>query len=158
MRHDLDPFYQELYVKGRLNMDMRFLEKAAKEGKETQPPGWLIANLEQVRSEQKMLAGAIVRYPHLTHGAYTGFIMGWAYLLSAVSVPAIAILMLLQFAVLWVRSAVRVAAWGSYVAFLDARAAAALPWAMDMGISFGPDAHPAMKTPSICASTGLILG
>jgi chorismate synthase len=29
MRHDLDPFYQELYVKGRLNMDMRLLEKAA---------------------------------------------------------------------------------------------------------------------------------
>jgi chorismate synthase len=29
MRHDLDPFYQELYVKGRVNMDMRFLEKAA---------------------------------------------------------------------------------------------------------------------------------
>lgn len=28
MRHDTDPFYQELYVKGRLNMDMRFLEKA----------------------------------------------------------------------------------------------------------------------------------
>lgn len=28
MRRDLDPFYQELYVKGRLNMDMRFLEKA----------------------------------------------------------------------------------------------------------------------------------
>lgn len=27
-RHDTDPFYQELYVKGRLNMDMRFLEKA----------------------------------------------------------------------------------------------------------------------------------
>lgn len=46
--------------------------------------------------------------------------------MPAVSVPAIAILMLLQFAVLWVRSAVRVAAWGSYVAFLDDRAAAAL--------------------------------
>ncbi|MDD5064203.1 MAG: chorismate synthase [Phycisphaerae bacterium] len=29
MRHDLDPFYQEIYVKGRVNMDMRFLEKAA---------------------------------------------------------------------------------------------------------------------------------
>ncbi len=29
MRHDLDPFYQELYIKGRLTMDMRFLEKAA---------------------------------------------------------------------------------------------------------------------------------
>jgi len=28
MRHDMDAFYQELYVKGRLNMDMRFLEKA----------------------------------------------------------------------------------------------------------------------------------
>ena len=27
MRHDLDPFYQEIYVKGRINMDMRFLEK-----------------------------------------------------------------------------------------------------------------------------------
>jgi chorismate synthase len=29
MRCDLDPFYQEIYVKGRVNMDMRFLEKAA---------------------------------------------------------------------------------------------------------------------------------
>jgi chorismate synthase len=27
MRHDLDPFYQEIYVKGRVNPDMRFLEK-----------------------------------------------------------------------------------------------------------------------------------
>jgi chorismate synthase len=27
MRRDLDPFYQEIYVKGRVNMDMRFLEK-----------------------------------------------------------------------------------------------------------------------------------
>lgn len=29
MRHDLDAFYQEVYVKGRINMDMRFLEKMA---------------------------------------------------------------------------------------------------------------------------------
>ncbi len=29
MRHDLDAFYQEIYVKGRVHMDMRFLEKAA---------------------------------------------------------------------------------------------------------------------------------
>ena len=29
MRHDLDPFYQEIYVKGRIKPDMRFLEKAA---------------------------------------------------------------------------------------------------------------------------------
>jgi chorismate synthase len=29
MRCDLDPFYQEIYVKGRVNMNMRFLEKAA---------------------------------------------------------------------------------------------------------------------------------
>jgi len=28
MRHDTDPFYQEVYVKGRVTMDMRFLEKA----------------------------------------------------------------------------------------------------------------------------------
>jgi len=27
MRRDLDPFYQEIYIKGRINMDMRFLEK-----------------------------------------------------------------------------------------------------------------------------------
>jgi len=29
MRHDLSPFYQEIYVKGRIKPDMRFLEKAA---------------------------------------------------------------------------------------------------------------------------------
>jgi chorismate synthase len=28
MRCDYDPFYQEIYVKGRINMEMRFLEKA----------------------------------------------------------------------------------------------------------------------------------
>ena len=29
MRHELDPFYQEIYVKGRVHMEMRFLEKMA---------------------------------------------------------------------------------------------------------------------------------
>ena len=29
MRHDHDPFYQEIYVKGRITLDMRFLEKMA---------------------------------------------------------------------------------------------------------------------------------
>lgn len=29
MRHALDPFYQEIYVKGRITMEMRFLEKMA---------------------------------------------------------------------------------------------------------------------------------
>jgi amino acid transporter len=34
-------------------------------------------------------SGAIVRYPHLTHGSYAGFFLGWAYLLAAASVPTI---------------------------------------------------------------------
>jgi len=34
-------------------------------------------------------SGAIVRYPHLTHGSYTGYALAWAYFLSAVSVPTI---------------------------------------------------------------------
>jgi hypothetical protein len=46
--------------------------------------------------------------------------------LHAVSRPAIALLALLQFGVLWLRSAVRVAAWGSYLEFLEPRAREAL--------------------------------
>ncbi len=34
-------------------------------------------------------SGAIVRYPHLAYGGYTGYIMGWAYMLSAVTVPTV---------------------------------------------------------------------
>jgi hypothetical protein len=52
------------------------------------------------------------------------FAVTWA--LPAVSPPAIALLILLQFGVLWLRSAVRVAAWGSYIAFLEPRARPAL--------------------------------
>ncbi|AKA47759.1 amino acid transporter [uncultured archaeon] len=34
-------------------------------------------------------SGAIVRYGNYTHGGFAGFMLGWAYFLSAVSVPAI---------------------------------------------------------------------
>lgn len=34
-------------------------------------------------------SGAIVRYPHMTHGGFTGFLLGWAYFLTAVTVPTI---------------------------------------------------------------------
>src|SRR5487761_1583178 len=33
--------------------------------------------------------GGIVRYPYLTHGGFTGWLVGWSYWLSAVTVPAI---------------------------------------------------------------------
>jgi amino acid transporter len=34
-------------------------------------------------------SGAIVRYPIYSHGSFTGFVQGWSYFLSAVTVPAI---------------------------------------------------------------------
>ncbi|MBB2890991.1 APC family permease [Flexivirga oryzae] len=34
-------------------------------------------------------SGAIVRYTYLTHGSYAGWIIGWAYWLSAVTIPPI---------------------------------------------------------------------
>lgn len=49
-----------------------------------------------------------------------GFALTWW--MPAVSPPAIALLLTFQFGVLWLRSAVRVAAWGSYLEFLDGRA------------------------------------
>jgi hypothetical protein len=52
--------------------------------------------------------------------------VGAAWAMTAVSLPAVAVLFLLQFAALWLRAAVRVAAWGSYVGFLDPRARGAL--------------------------------
>ncbi|MGH9069392.1 MAG: APC family permease [Acidimicrobiales bacterium] len=33
--------------------------------------------------------GAVVRYPQMTHGAYTGWILGWTYWIDSVAVPAI---------------------------------------------------------------------
>jgi hypothetical protein len=63
------------------------------------------------------------------------FVLGGGVLLAlfavtgtmpAVGAAAIALLILLQFGVLWLRSVVRVAAWGSYLAFLGPRARPAL--------------------------------
>lgn len=34
-------------------------------------------------------SGSVVRYPHLSHGGYLGFIMGWAFLLATVTVTAV---------------------------------------------------------------------
>lgn len=34
-------------------------------------------------------SGAIVRYPHLTHGSYTGYLMAWTYFLTGIMVPVI---------------------------------------------------------------------
>ncbi|MEM0129033.1 MAG: APC family permease [Thermoplasmata archaeon] len=42
--------------------------------------------------------GGIVRYPNLTHGGYTGSILGWTYLLSAVTVPAIEAIAVITYA------------------------------------------------------------
>ena len=52
--------------------------------------------------------------------------IGIAWSVPAASPAAIALLLLVQFATLYVRSAVRVAAWGSYLEFLDHRAPRAL--------------------------------
>jgi len=52
------------------------------------------------------------------------FAAAWG--MRAASPVAIGVLLLLQFAVIWLRSAVRVAAWGSFLAFLDERAPRAL--------------------------------
>lgn len=49
-----------------------------------------------------------------------------AWSMPASSKPAIALLLFLQFLSIYVRSAIRVAAWGSYVEFLDHRALAAM--------------------------------
>jgi hypothetical protein len=59
-------------------------------------------------------------------GAAVLLVVAITWAMPAVSVPAIGLLLALQLLAIGVRSAVRVAAWGSYVAFLDPRAAAAL--------------------------------
>ncbi len=60
MRHDLDPFYQEIYVKGRINMDMRFLEKTK-----------ILAEIEQeidaIRDKAPKLSAAAIQDKYNVH-------------------------------------------------------------------------------------------
>jgi len=60
MRHDLDPFYQEVYVKGRINMDMRFLEKTG-----------ILAEIEQeidaIRDKAPKLSAAAIQDKYNVH-------------------------------------------------------------------------------------------
>ena len=60
MRHDLDPFYQEIYVKGRINMDMRFLEKTR-----------ILAEIEQeidaIRDKAPKLSSAAIQDKYNVH-------------------------------------------------------------------------------------------
>ncbi|MHC4645002.1 MAG: chorismate synthase [Planctomycetota bacterium] len=60
MRRDLDPFYQEVYVKGRITMDMRFLEKMQ-----------ILAEIEQeiesIREKAPKMSGDAVRDKYAVH-------------------------------------------------------------------------------------------
>jgi hypothetical protein len=59
-------------------------------------------------------------------GAAVSAAFGLAWIMPAVSPVGILVVLILQFAVLWLRSAVRVAAWGSFLDFLDGRARGAI--------------------------------
>ncbi len=60
MRQDLDPFYQEVYVKGRIHMEMRFLEKTR-----------IFAEIEQeidaIRDKAPKLTGAAIQDKYGVH-------------------------------------------------------------------------------------------
>ena len=60
MRHDLDPFYQEVYTKGRITMEMRFLEKTR-----------ILAGIEQeidaIRDKAPKMSDSAVRDKYNVH-------------------------------------------------------------------------------------------
>ncbi len=60
MRRDMDPFYQEVYVKNRITMDMRFLEKAR-----------ILAEIEQqieeIRAKTPQMAADAIRDKYGVH-------------------------------------------------------------------------------------------
>src|SRR3990172_2828744 len=60
MRRDCDPFYQEVYVKGRVTMDMRFLEKAAVFAQ-------IEKEIEPIRSKAPKMAAAEIRRKYGVH-------------------------------------------------------------------------------------------
>jgi chorismate synthase len=60
MRCDLDPFYQEVYVKGRVNMEMRFLEKAAVFAQ-------IEKEIEAIRSKAPKMSGDEVKDKYGVH-------------------------------------------------------------------------------------------
>jgi chorismate synthase len=68
MRRDLDPFYQEVYVKGRITPDMRFLQKAAvfaQIEKEIDAIRQRAPHLLPVQVEQKYGVHSVVNCPDL---------------------------------------------------------------------------------------------
>jgi chorismate synthase len=60
MRRDTDAFYQELYVKGRLHMDMRFLEKA-------QVFAQIEQEIDQIRAKTPHLGAEKIRAEYGVH-------------------------------------------------------------------------------------------
>jgi chorismate synthase len=60
MRRDLDPFYQEIYVKGRITMDMRFLEK-------TRIFAEIEKEIDAIRNKAPKLPAADVRAKYGVH-------------------------------------------------------------------------------------------
>jgi len=60
MRRDLDPFYQEIYVKGRITMDMRFLEK-------TRILAGIEKEIDTIRSKAPKLPAADIRTKYGVH-------------------------------------------------------------------------------------------
>lgn len=53
-------------------------------------------------------SGAISRYPHITHGSFTGFFMGWAYLIGASAGPAIEAEAVAEYTGTYIKSLVQV--------------------------------------------------
>lgn len=60
MRHDLDPFYQEVYVKGRVTPEMRFLEKARIFGEIEQ-------EIDAIRAKAPQMSAAEVKDKYGVH-------------------------------------------------------------------------------------------